>query len=112
MVTIGTVKSLNAAQNYGTAFDDRQERIETFAGVVVQDYGTKGAGDTISFTADFWSKDFFPTLLPYWYNRQKVDFIDDAGNTWQSMRVVIKRYSYVSRFENAVVNADIELWRV
>ena len=108
-IKIGTAKTLRC-DNWQIIPDDRQQTIEVFNGVIVQDFGHVEAGDKISCTIILSSFDF-NIVKNYWNTRTLVTVIDDAGLAIENVRVVIKNYKYVDRFPN-FFEAGIELWRV
>ena len=79
-------------------------------GIVVQDFGHVAAGDKISCTASALSADF-EKIAGYWNRRTLVDIIDEAGNVWSDMRVLVKSYAYMPRFPK-VYKAPLEFWRI
>ena len=51
-------------------------------------------------------------LSGYFYDRQLVPVRDVSGRELQNMRVVIKKYGYVERFEENYYWAELEFWEV
>ena len=108
-IKIGDVETLRT-ENWSVTPDDRQTRIETIGGVVVQDFGHVEEGDSFSCSVTV-SAAVAPLLAEYWHNRIPVTVRDVGGLVYQNMRVIIKKYSYVDKFED-YWRADLELWRV
>ena len=108
-IKIGEIETLRT-ENWQIIPDDRQTRIETIGGVVVQDFGHVEAGDSYSCNVTVPSAGA-NIIAAYWHNRTFVPIIDAHGVAIGDMRVVIKKYGYVDRFEDYVW-AEIELWRV
>ena len=75
----------------------------------MQDFGHVEEGDNYSCAITV-SAAGAEIIRQYWQNRDKVTVRDVAGQEIQNMRVVLKEYSYVDRFENYFA-AKIELWR-
>ena len=110
MVKIGDAYSLSNPKNESITPDDRQETIEIIGGVVVQDFGRVEQGDKISWTLQFWKKDW-DLIKQYWNNRELVEITDAAGEVFFA-RVVVRSYSRIYKFENKAIEANIELWRL
>ena len=108
-IKIGDVETLRT-ENWKVTPDDRQTQIETIGGKVVQDFGHVEEGDIFSCSVTLKAADAI-TLYDYWHNRTLVTVRDVAGQEWENLRVVIKRYSYVDRFESHYA-VDLEFWRV
>ena len=108
-IKIGEVETLRT-ENWDVIPDDRQTRVETIGGLVVQDFGRVEEGDSFSCSVTVSAADSV-LLNSYWIERQLVDVRDTGGNILSDMRVVIKKYGYVERFETYYW-AEIELWRV
>ncbi|MBR4382010.1 MAG: phosphoribosylformylglycinamidine cyclo-ligase [Selenomonadaceae bacterium] len=108
-IKIGDVETLRT-ENWSIVPDDRQTKIETIGGVVVQDFGRVEAGDNYSCSVTM-STAAATVVFAYWHNRVLVNVRDVAGLVIPNMRIVVKKFSYVDRFEN-FIQADIELWRV
>lgn len=109
-IRLGEAVSLSNPQGYKVTPDDRQQKIETIGGVVVEDYGHIEAGDVTSFTVNF-SKKNFEIIKSYWENRILIEYEDVAGEIFKNVRIVIKSYSYIERFKN-YYTATLEIWRV
>ena len=107
-IQIGDVKTLEV-ENWQINPDDRQQQIEIVGGVAVQDFGHVEAGDKISCNATI-MRDSWVVIRDYWNTRKLVSIIDEAGNSWHNMRVVVKSYQYVSRFPHAL-RVTLEFWR-
>lgn len=110
LIHIGDAVSFSAPDGFSYEPDDRQEIIPLIGGNTVQDNGWVSSGDRISFSATFKISEY-QKLSRYWMNRQRVNVVDAAGNTWESCRVKIKKLSYPYPFANYVV-AEVELWRI
>ena len=110
-ITIGEARSLTTPESWTYTPDDRQTQVQTFDGVVVQDYGWKYSGDKMGFSATFWLEDFWK-IVGYWSNREKVTIKDMSGIEWPGCRVIIKSYSYINYFETRAVKMVLEIWRV
>ena len=110
MVKIGEAYSLKNPEDETITPDDRQETLEIIGGVVVQDFGRVEQGDKITWTLQFWKKDW-DIVKEYWNNRELVEITDAAGEVFTA-RVVVRSYSRIYKFENLAVQASIELWRV
>ena len=108
-IKIGDAETLRT-ENWVIVPDDRQTKIETIGGVVVQDFGRVEAGDNYSCSVTLPSA-AATAVFAYWHNRVLVDVRDVNGLVIPNMRVVVKKFSYVDRFED-YIQADIELWRV
>lgn len=108
-IKIGDVETLRT-EKWEIIPDDRQTRIETIGGVIVQDFGHVEAGDSYSCAVTVPAAGA-AVISQYWHNRVFVPVRDVSGTIIPNMRVVIKKYGYVDRFENYYW-AEIELWRV
>lgn len=109
-IKIGAITTLTSS-DFTYMPDDRQQTIELIGGVAVQDFGRIVNGDKKSCTITLRSSDF-TVLCGYWDSRTRVTVVDDAGVTVENMRVIVKSYKYVKRFENKAVEANVEFWRV
>lgn len=109
VIRIGEVKTLNV-ENWKFIPDDRQSTVETIGGVVVQDFGRVPKGDKISCSANIRAADK-DTLFGYWNNRTLVTVIDEAGNSHENCRVIVKEYSYIPHF-GKYYNLTLEFWRI
>lgn len=107
-IQIGEVRTLTV-ENWEVVPDDRQQTVEIVGGVAVQDFGHISAGDKISCTVTMWAEDA-AVVAGYWDNRTPVTIVDEAGNSYANMRVVVKRYSYLPGFKK-YFKANIEFWR-
>ena len=107
-ILIGAVKTLSVS-NWRIIPDDRQRKIETIGGVVVEDFGHVAAGDKIScrVTLDAAGAN---AVRNYWHNRIFVNVTDEAGRTWDNLRVKVKNYSYIPHFPN-YFSANLEFWK-
>lgn len=110
LLKIGDAVAFRRPEDWSFVPDDRQEIHQTIDGVVVEDYGHVDSGDTISTTVIL-SYENYVKVYNYWIHRTKVTLIDHAGMTWDNMRVVVKKDSYVDRHEN-YHKLDLEFWRV
>ena len=108
-IKIGEIETLRT-ENWQIIPDDRQTRIETIGGVVVQDFGHVEGGDSYSCKIIVESAGA-NAIAACWHNRILVPVIDVNGTAIGDMRVVIKKYGYVEHFEDHIW-AEIELWRV
>ena len=108
-IQIGNIKTRDV-ENWQVIPDDRQQRIEIIGGIAVQDFGRVPGGDKISCTATV-LKAGWEIIKLYWDERIMVDIVDEAGNVWKDMRVVVKSYSYVSYFPRAI-KVSFEFWRL
>ena len=97
-------------ENWKVIPDDRQTQIETIGGKVVQDFGHVEEGDNFSCSVTLSAANAI-TLFDYWNNRTLVTVRDVAGKEWESLRVVVKKYGYVDRFESYYA-VDLEFWRI
>ena len=108
-INIGGVRTLNV-DGWEMVPDDRQETVEIFGGVAVQDYGHVEAGDkircSVTVSAAGWN-----IIKRYWDTRTLVDVEDEAGNIYRNLRVVVKSWRYVHRFPDHY-NLTMEFWRV
>lgn len=108
-IKIGDVETLRT-ENWAVVPDERQTKIETIGGVVVQDFGYVEAGDNYSCSVTVPAAGAI-TITQYWHNRIPVAVRDVSGLIIPDMRVVVKKYGYVARFEDYVW-AELEFWRV
>ena len=108
-IKIGEVETLRT-EDWSVIPDDRQTKIETIGGLVVQDFGHNVEGDNFSCKATL-STAVAETVANYWHNRDLVTVRDTAGVEIPNMRVVVKRYGYVERFEQEYFWAEFEFWR-
>ena len=104
-----SVKPLRT-EDWSVIPDDRQTRIETINGVVVQDFGRVETGDYYSCKVTL-SADDADKVNTYWHKRTPVKVRDVAGVIREDMRVVVKKFGYVSRFEDYYW-AELEFWRI
>lgn len=116
-IKIGDVETLDTA-NWDIIPDDRQTRIDTIGGKVVQDFGYVKEGEaytcSITLSAAGWQ-----TLCDYCHNRTFVPVRDVSGEYIDvPLRPVMKKYGYVDNFEKErglnkkYYRADMEFWRV
>ena len=109
-IKIGEVETLHT-EDWGAVPDDRQTRIETIGGTVVQDFGGNNGGDTYSCKVTVETA-AAQILSGYAYDRQFVTVRDVSGRELPNLRVVIKKYGYVERFEKNYYWAELEFWEV
>ena len=107
-IQIGDVKTLTV-ENWRVIPLDLQETVEIVGGVAVQDFGRVPAGDKFSCEVTVWAKDK-DTIFSYWDNRTKVTVIDEADNTHENMRVVVREYGYLEGFKK-YYRLSLEFWR-
>ena len=110
LLRVGNAVSFGVPRGWRHTPDDRQERIETIGGNVVQDYGLVSGGETITVSATFKAAEF-NKLKTIWTNRQLVNVTDEAGEVLQNMRIKITSWSYVEMFPDTY-EVEIEMWRV
>lgn len=108
-IKIGDVET-NSVENWKYEPDDRQTLVEIQNGVVVQDFGRWEPGDKIECSCKMW-RSVWETVKGYWENRTLVTVTDEAGNTWEKMRVRVKSWGYLSKFPDTI-DAELEFWRV
>lgn len=108
VIKIGEVTALSAS-TLRVIPDDRQTMIETIGGVVVEDFGHVAAGDKISCRVTLDAASFAAVKI-YWHNRFFVNVTDEAGRTWDNLRVKVKNYSYIPHFPN-YFSATLEFWK-
>ena len=107
-IRIGEVETLRT-EDWNVIPDDRQTRIETIGGIVIQDFGRVEAGDAYSCKVTL-SADNASILSSYWCDREPVTVRDVSGLELTNMRVVVKKYGYVERFEDTYYWAELEFW--
>ena len=109
-IQIGSAVTLTC-ENWKYIPDDRQETVKTIGSVVVQDFGHIESGDKFSCTCNV-SPSNKDTIFNYWENRYKVTIIDEAGISYENMRVKVINYRYINLFEKKrYYNIDFEFWR-
>ena len=96
-ITIGTVTSIKTPESFGITPDDRQELVKCINGVFPVDAGYYANGNVTAITAVF-SPAAWAILKGYWLGRTRVDVVDHHGELMSSMRVVVKKYEYVDKF--------------
>ena len=106
-IKIGNIKPLRT-ENWQIIPDDRQTRIETIGGIAIQDMGHFIEGYIFSCSITVPADDA-RVILDNWRFRTLVTIKDPAGEEYTKRRVVVKKYSYVERFEG-YYNMDIEFW--
>lgn len=107
-IKIGDYETLGT-ENWAVIPDDRQTRVETIGGIEIQDFGRVPEGDSYSCKATMESA-VGAEVAEYWHNRTKVTVRDTGGVEHHGMRVIIKKYGYVDRFEEFFW-AELEFWR-
>lgn len=116
-IKIGDVETLKT-EKWEIIPDDRQTRIDTIGGKVVQDFGYVKEGESytcsVTVSAAGWE-----ILEGYWHNRQFVPVRDVSGEVISvPLRPVVKKHGYVEHYERErglnkkYYRADIEFWRV
>lgn len=105
---IGDAIAFRRPEDWTYIPDDRQQRHETIHGVVVEDYGHVLTGDTITCTVILAYNEFLK-VQEYYNTRELITVVDHAGKTWENVRVVIKKDSYVNRFES-YHKTELEFW--
>lgn len=110
VVRIGDAVSLNAPDE-SIIPDDRQQRIQTIGGNVIQDYGHVQSGDTVQWSGLQVTQKNAELIEGYWNSREAVTVIN-AGLQTFTARVAVKRWKRLPRFEKKVVEMDVELWLV
>lgn len=108
-IKIGEVETLRT-EDWEVILDDRQTQIETIGGKVIQDFGYVPAGNNYSCSITV-PADGGETISEYWLHRTPVTVRDISGKELDNMRVVIKRYGYVYRYEKEYYWAKLEFWR-
>lgn len=110
-IRIGEAVSYKSPDDWQYVPDDRQQIVPLISGNTVQDYGWISSGDKMTCTNCLMEWSQFLIVVGYWSNRQLVTVVDEAGNSWQGCRVVIKKYGYKKMFSNYVL-VDFEFWRI
>ena len=107
-IKIGEVETLNT-EDWEVVPDDRQTRVETVGGIVIQDFGRNESGDsyTCKVTLEAAAGN---TLSGYWHDRTPVTVRDVSGRELSNMRVKVKKYGYVYFFEENYYWAELEFW--
>lgn len=77
----------------------------------MQDFGLHEENTVFSCTATLTAENG-AIVADYWRNRDFVTIRDVGGAEHNNMRVVIKKYGYVERFEQEYFWADFEFWGV
>ena len=109
VITVGAIKSLREPESFSVTPDDRQELVKCINGVYPVDAGNYQEGDVFAVTAVF-SPASWEVLKGYWRSRARVSVIDHHNKLMENMRVVVKKYEYVKKFNYWTV--IIELWYV
>ena len=110
VVRIGDAVSLNAPEE-SILPDDRQTKIQTVGGVVVQDYGHIQTGDVVQWSNLQMMQADAEIVESNWNSREAVT-VTNAGLQTFTARVVVKSWKRYPRFESKAVEMNIELWRV
>lgn len=110
MIFINDIPSFRNPESSELKFDDRIEKVELIGGNTVQDYGYIASGDTFSLTCLF-SYSNYLSLKELWSARASVTYTDEAGATWQNLRLVFKSIKRDRNFPNYVL-LTFELWRI
>ena len=110
-IEIGEAKTLDC-EDWKITPDNRITKISTIGGNVVQNYGHVQSGDKISCKCNVSAKDA-EKIFGYWNNQEKVTIIDEAGEVYENMRVLVGDYGYVSMFEKEKYYwMNLEFWRI
>lgn len=107
-IKIGEIETLRT-EDWNVIPDDRQTRIETIGGVVIQDFGRVEAGDAYSCKVTL-SADNANILSGYCRDRTPITIRDVGGREITNKRVLIKKYGYVERYEKEYYRAELEFW--
>jgi len=91
--------------------DDRQTKIQTVGGNVIQDYGHIQSGDVVQWSNVQAIQSQAEIIENYWNSRQTVT-ITNAGLQTFSARVVVKSWKRYPRFASKAVEMNLELWTV
>ena len=110
MIYINDIPSFRDPESSEYNFDDRIERIELINGNAVQDYGYVESGDYFAIEAMF-TKANFLRLQEIQMRRELVTYTDEAGDVWESMRIVFRRVRR-DKWYPKYVFLTFELWRV
>lgn len=108
-IKIGEVETL-LTEDWDIIPDDRQTQIETIGGKVIQDFGLVEDNENYACSVTLKSA-FWETVKDYWHNRTPVTVRDIAENEIHNLRVVVKKYNYVNRYEKEYMWAKLEFWR-
>lgn len=108
-IKIGEVETLRT-EDWEIIPDDRQTQIETIGGKVIQDFGIVEDNENYSCTVTLKTANW-ETVKDYWHNRTPVTVRDTAGKEVNDLRVVVKKYNYVYRYEKEYYWAKLEFWR-
>ena len=98
-------------EDWGVIPDDRQTRLETIGGMVVQDFGSDNGGKTFSCKVTLTAA-AFDVVNGYALNREFVPIRDVSGRELPPSRVVNKKYGYVQHYEAEYYWAELEFWEV
>lgn len=110
VVKIGEAIALNAP-NETIVPDDRQTKIQTIGGNVIQDYGHVQSGDVVQWSNLQMEQVEAEKIESYWNSRQTVTCMN-AGMQTFSARVVVKSWKRLPRFERKAVEMNLELWKI
>ena len=95
-ITIGEVQTLTV-ENWSVVPDNRITVIQTMGGNVVQDYGHIQSGDAFTCLCNV-SNSAKDKIFSYWQNQTKVTIVDEAGEQYENMRVIVDKYGRISNF--------------
>lgn len=109
-IKIGDAETLQTT-DWSVIPDDRQTRLDTIGGKIVQDFGLVEEGNSYSCKATL-SAEAGEVVQEYFRSREFVTVRDAGGREIPHMRVIIKKYGYVDRFEKNYFWAEFEFWRV
>lgn len=108
-ITINGINTMSV-EDWSVIPDDRQTQIQTVGGVVVQDFGVVEEGEKYSCTVTLPKTDA-ETIKGYWKNRTLVTLTDEGGEVYENVRVIVKRYGYLTGFKK-YMKMGLEFWRV
>ena len=108
-IEIGTVKATKKPSQWSYIPDDRQEQVQLWDGVGINDGGCFEEGLTIDAELDFEASDFNSTLKNYWLARTPVTVNGPGGEVLTNRRIVVKGWNYVDDFESKVT-VRLEIW--
>lgn len=109
MIYINDIASFRDPEKNFFTPDDRQEKIETIGGIVVQDLGRVIEGDVLALQCMFTAANY-ARLEELWIARTKATYTDIDGQTYSNMRVVIKDTAKDKDFPNCIM-VTFEPWR-
>lgn len=109
MIYINNIPSLRDPEKSEIILDHRIEKTKVIGGVVVQDFGHIKQGIEISLECIFEKKQY-TALIKLWASKARVSYIDEAGNTWEDMKLVLRRLKFDRCFKDYVW-VTFELWK-